>query len=138
MFYKAFIFSTVFLMIAMAPCAHTALAAEKYTIKEMTPQVTSALESRRDRYSELQQLKQQGKVGENNRGYVEVFANEKVVKSLVDVENSDRKIIYQTIADQNNLKDAIGVIEKVFAQTQRDKAQSGEKIQDEDGRWVTK
>jgi len=122
----------------MMPWGKAASAAEKYTIKEMTPEVTSALENRKNRYSELQRLKQQGKVGENNRGYIEVFSDEGDVKRLADAENRDRKTIYQTIADQNDLKGALGTIEKVFAQTQRDNADPGDKIQSEDGRWAVK
>ena len=136
MFRRIFILSICFFV--MMPLVHMASAAQKYTIKEMTPEVTAALENRRNRYDKLAELKQQGKVGENNRGYVEAFSDDGSVKRLVDVENRDRKIIYQTIAEQNNLKDAIGAIEKVFAQTQRDNAEPGDKIQAEDGRWTEK
>ena len=116
----------------------TALAEAKYSIKEMTPQVQAALDSRRDRFEKLKELKSQGTIGENNHGYVEVFGNDALAKSFADAENNDRKTIYQTIALQNGLQDAIETIEKVFAQVQRDKAMPGDKIQEDDGRWVTK
>jgi len=141
MFRKVSIFLMFFFvasMVSIAPSIQTVFAAEKYTIKEMTPQVMSALENRRSRYDELAKLKQEGRVGENNRGYVEAFSSDGNSKSLVEAENRDRKTIYQTIADQNNLQGAIGTIEKVFAQTQRDNAESGEKIQFEDGQWGKK
>lgn len=138
MSYKAFVFFTCFFMAAMMPLRNIASAAEKYTIKEMTPEVMSALENRRSRYDELAELKQQGKVGENNRGYVEAFSDAGDVQKLVDAENRDRKIIYQTIAEQNNLREAIGTIERIFAQTQRDNAEPGGRIQTEDGRWTVK
>ena len=118
--------------------AHPILAQGKYSIKQMTPEVEAALESRKNRYEELSALKQKGIVGENNQGYVAVISSDPQAEALVAAENGDRKIIYQTIAEQNDLKDQINVIEKVFAEVQRDKAQAGEKIQSEDGQWVVK
>ena len=141
MFRKISIFLIFFFsasMMSMPPLTFIVSAGEQYTIKEMTPEVMSALGNRRNRYDELEKLKQQGKIGENNRGYVEVFSDEENIKTLVEAENRDRKIIYQTIADQNNLKEALGTIEKVFAQTQRDNAEPGSKIQLKDGRWIVK
>ncbi|HBG60399.1 MAG: hypothetical protein A2Y03_00360 [Omnitrophica WOR_2 bacterium GWF2_38_59] len=115
-----------------------ALAQSKYSIKEMTPEVQSALEGRRDRYDALSSLKSEGKIGENNKGYVEALSATEEVKSIVTAENIDRKVIYRTIAVQNGLTEAMGTIEKVFAQTQRENAEAGEKIQLEDGSWVSK
>ena len=110
----------------------------QYEIKEMTPEVKAALENRRNRFDQLQAFEAQGVLGENNRGYVEVLQDNPEAWALVEVENKDRRIIYQTIAQQNNLTDALETIEKVFAEVQREKASPGEKIQREDGRWVTK
>ena len=115
---------------------HVVLAQVKYSIKEMTPEVNAALESRRDRFDKLRELKSKGTIGENNRGYVEVLV--KVEEPMVEAENQDRKLIYETIAKQNGLEGALDTIEKVFAQVQRDKAEKGENIQNEDGTWVSK
>ena len=110
-----------------------------YNIKTMTPQVERALENRRDRYNELSLLKARGAVGENNRGYLEVLDNSNSdAKAAANAENADRKVVYETIAEQNGLSDEMGTIEKVFAQVQRDKAQLGDMIQDESGNWVKK
>ncbi len=113
-------------------------AAAQYAIQEMTPEVQAALDGRRNRYEELVHLKKEGLVGENNRGYVEAFSERQDVLQLVADENRDRKIIYTTIARQNGLTGALATIERVFAQEQRDRAQSGVKIQNGDGSWVTK
>ena len=110
----------------------------KYDIKEMTPEVKTALENRRSRFDQLRDLKAKGLVGENNSGYVEVLGNDPSARSLVDSENNDRRVIYKAIEVQNYLSGALETIEKVFAQVQRDKAGPGDKIQTEDGRWVTK
>ena len=117
---------------------HPAMAQAKYSIKEMTPVVESALNSRRDRFEQLKALKANGTIGENNKGYVEVVAGDATAADVVAAENKDRKVIYQTIADQNGLNDELSTIEKVFADVQRDKASSGDKIQSEDGSWITK
>ena len=126
------------LVLGILCCAQPAAAAQSYNIKEMTPQVQSALDGRRDRYEELSALKAKGVIGENNRGYVQALKSEGNVDALVKGENSDRKAIYQAIAEQNNLSGEIETIDKVFASVQRDKAGSGEMIQTEDGRWVSK
>ena len=110
----------------------------KYLIKEMTPQVSTALVNRKARYESLRALKDAGVIGENNKGYVEVLKPNDQAQSIADAENKDRQIIYQTIAQQNGLEDALGTIEEVFAQVQYDKAESGEKVQEKDGRWISK
>jgi uncharacterized protein YdbL (DUF1318 family) len=130
-----FVFVSV---MALTVCSN-ALAAS-YDIKEMTPEVKSALDARRGRFDQLAALKAEGKVGENNQGYVEVLSGGGVgAESLVSAENSDRKMIYKTIVAQNGLPgDALSTVEKVFAQVQRDKAASGDSIQNESGAWVKK
>ena len=119
-------------------CPVRPLAAEQYSIKQMTPEVQSALDGRRERYQRLEDLKGQGLVGEDNRGYVQAFGNDPAVIAVVDAENQDRRIIYQTIAQQNHLTGALQTIEQVFAQEQRDRARSGVKVQEPDGSWTTK
>lgn len=127
------------LVFVMMLTIQTHVWAATYDIKEMTPEVKSALDARRGRYEELAGLKSQGVVGENNRGYVEVLKSEGNAQSVVDAENRDRKVIYNTIVAQNGLgADALATIEKVFAQVQRDKAASGDSIQNESGAWVKK
>ena len=123
--------------LAVLVCSSVVFA-EKYDIKELTPEVKAALDARKGHFDEIKQLKAEGVLGENNRGYLEVLKNENDAQTLADSENKDRKFIYQTIEEQNNLSDALGTIEKVFAQVQRDKASTGDKIQTESGEWVSK
>ena len=110
----------------------------KYSIKQMTSEVQGALDNRHDRFDQLHALKASGAVGENSHGYVEVLKAEAGADAIAVAENSDRKVIYQTIAQQNGLEDAVATIESVFAQVQRDKAAVGDQVQEEDGHWVTK
>ncbi len=115
-----------------------ALAEAKYSIKQMTPEVKAALNSRRDRFDELRQLKSTGALGENNKGYVEVLQAQGNAAAIAAAENKDRQVIYQTIAQQNGLENALSTIETVFGQVQRDKAEAGDKVQGADGQWVSK
>ena len=125
-------------LIGLIDVSHGLFAEGKYELKEMTPEVKTALENRKERFEKLRVFKRDGVVGENNRGYVEVLNSDSDARSLAERENQDRKIIYQAIEEQNHLSNAMETIGKVFAQVQRDKAAPGEKIQAEDGSWVTK
>jgi uncharacterized protein YdbL (DUF1318 family) len=116
-----------------------ATAQASYDLKERTPAVTAALEGRRDRFSEIKDLKARGALGENNRGYVEVLSGGGDVRSVANAENADRKVIYQAIVEQNGLgASALATVEGVFAGVQRDKAENGERVQEANGKWVTK
>lgn len=124
-------------MMAVIVCSN--VWAESYDIKEMTPQVKTALDGRRARFDQLTALKAKGKIGENNKGYVEVLSSGDGAEAVASAENTDRKMIYRTIVSQNGLPlEALSTVEKVFAQVQRDKAAAGDSIQDESGTWTKK
>jgi len=127
------------LAVLFMPCflASPTCAAE-YNLKQMTPQVEQALLNRKARFSLLESYKARGVIGENNRGYVELLSSDPQASDVVREENRDRKVIYQTIAEQNGIASQMDVIEKVFAQVQHEKAQAGYKIQTADGAWMTK
>lgn len=131
MFKKIFMLLTVVMLGA-------SLAWAGYSIKSMTPEVKEALEGRKERFAELRALKTSGAIGENNRGYVEALKAEGNVKTVVAQENRDRRVIYQTIAQQNGLEGALSTIESAFAQVQADKAESGDRIQQSNGAWIVK
>ena len=117
----------------------TSAQAAQYDLKEMTPEVQQAISSRQNNYSQLQSLKTNGEVGETNRGYVAALTNSPTVQMLVDSENRDRKVIYETIASQNNLgASGFSIIETVFGEVQREKAHAGESVQNASGEWVQK
>ena len=123
----------------LAALTGAALAAGAYDLKEFTPPVKAAFHARKARYAELKSLKAQGAVGENNRGYVFALGAVPGVSDVVNAENADRKVIYQAIVEQNGLGSSeLLTVEKAFAHVQRNKASPGEKVQDEDGTWVTK
>ncbi|MFH0755008.1 MAG: DUF1318 domain-containing protein [Candidatus Omnitrophota bacterium] len=126
------------MLMVLAVVGMSGLAFAAYDIKTMTPQVKEALQTRQQRFNALKQLKVQGVVGENNRGYVEVLKGG-ADRELVNAENADRRIIYEAIVTQNGLDaGAMATVEAVFAGVQRDKAEPGESVQDVGGRWATK
>jgi uncharacterized protein YdbL (DUF1318 family) len=115
------------------------LAQKNYDLKEMTPEITQAIESRRTRYAELQHFKSTAAVGENNRGFVELLRPLPEATGPTEDENRDRKLIYQAIVDQNHLDpEEMGKVQEVFAEVQRGKARPGEMIQLPSGEWVPK
>lgn len=129
---------SILIILAATLTPMSASAEAKYSLKEMTPEVSAALEARRARFDNLADLKFKGMVGEDNRGYVKALVSAPEVEAVVAAENKDRTIVYTTIAGQNNLAGEIATIEKVFAEVQRDKAKPGEKIQADSGQWITK
>lgn len=113
--------------------------AAQYDIKEMTPAVEQAISSRQSRYGQLQALKADGVLGENKQGYVEVRNASGNAYQVAADENADRKVIYQTIADQNQLgAEGLNLVETVFAEVQREKARTGDALQQPDGAWTKK
>jgi len=110
----------------------------KYTIKTRTPQVEAAINNRRDRHTQLTKFMAQGIIGENNRGYIEVLVLNQEAQVFVDEENRDRRTIYKALVQQYNLEGDLEVIEKVYAKARHKRANLGDKIQKEDGIWITK
>jgi uncharacterized protein YdbL (DUF1318 family) len=134
-----YILRNLLISVVLLTASMTAALAATYDIKELTPQVKAALDARRSRFEQLSGLKSQGKIGENNSGYVQVLSGGDDVGDIVNAENKDRKFIYSAIVEQNGLPSgALTTVEKVFAQVQRDKASAGDSIQDESGSWIKK
>lgn len=117
----------------------SAALAGSYDLKEKTPAVEQALANRQGRYAVLANLKAGGVAGEDNQGHVARLGGGPEVATVVSEENHDREAIYAAIVQQNALPaEAIATVRQVFAETQRDKAAAGDKIQLPSGEWVTK
>ena len=114
-------------------------AAVSYDLKEMTPEAQKAIAGRQARYGELQRLKSEGVIGEDNQGSVKLLKDSTEARAVMQSENQDREVIYQTIVDQNHLGPSrITEVRTVFAEVQRGKAQPGDSIQLRSGEWVQK
>ncbi len=113
--------------------------AVSYDIKNMTPEIQRALSERQSRYSELQNLKSSGAVGETRQGYVAVLKPVPGAQEVAEQENQDRRVIYQAIVSQNALgPQGMSEVERAFGDVQRDKARSGDMIQSSSGSWTQK
>lgn len=113
--------------------------AANYDFKDITPEIEKALKSRQSRYYQLQKLKQEGVIGENNKGYVTDLKNNATATSMADAENRDRRVLYENLAEQNHLG-GTGLLEiqKAFAEVQAEKAGAGDMVQSADGHWKKK
>lgn len=89
-----------------------------------------------DRLPTIVSLKQQGIVGENNKGFLEFVGDIKTGKETVETENADRRTVYEAIARQQaSTVELVGTRRAIqIAET----AQSGEWIQDSGGKWHQK
>ena len=135
---KKSILCLVFFFFSLTP-APFSRAEAAYDLKEMTPAVKTAIESRQARYHGLQQWKLQGVVGENNQGFVQTLKPSPEAEGLVSQENQDRRVIYQAVAEQNGLgPSGLAQVQSVFGEVQRGKAKAGEWIQLRSGEWAQK
>ena len=64
----------ILIILAVTLTPLSAMAEAKYSLREMTPEVSAALDARRARFDNLTDLKSKGMVGEDTRGYVKALA----------------------------------------------------------------
>lgn len=110
-------------------------------LKTRTPEVMASIESRRQRFPQVQQWKTRGCIGENAQGLVEARPGQGCgpeVGGLIAAENRDRMTLYRTLLQQNNMPpEDLPKVQAGFAKANRERAQGGEWIQTETG-WVRK
>ena len=98
------------------------------------------------RHQELLPYYQQGQVGINKDGYLEVrdtgglaLPQVAALKRLVDADNAARRQLYDEVAKALGLKPGqVAQVQQIFAKQWRDKAQAGWAVQGDDGKWVRK
>jgi uncharacterized protein len=111
-----------------------------------TPAIRGIKESIKSRFAQLKTFYDKGAVGENNKGLVEVkdtaglnLQEKSLVNKLIDQENRDRAALYSEIAGANKLgSDSVSQIKKIFANSWREKSQSGWWVQNDNGNWEKK
>jgi uncharacterized protein YdbL (DUF1318 family) len=90
-----------------------------------------------DRLPTIVQMKAEGVVGENNRGFLAfVPGAAQKMQGVVADENKDRQMVYSAIAKQQGTTAEL-VGERRAIQI-AEKAASGEWLQDESGKWYKK
>lgn len=111
-----------------------------------TPAIRKLRTSLTNRFGSLRGYYSRGALGENNRGYVEIrdqsglnLKEKGDLRRLAEAENGDRKALYMEILRANNLDTQfLSEVEKIFANSWRNKAVPGSWIQNENGQWVKK
>ena len=100
----------------------------------------------KNRFPQLKPLYDQGAVGENNNGLIELrdaaalsLAQRSQANRLIDQENSDRNALYGEIAQANKLgPESVAQIRKIFANSWREKSLAGWWVQNDRGVWEKK
>lgn len=132
-----------FRLVAIGPTAAHAAAVD---VNVSTPAIRALKASMTNRFPQLQPLYAKNAIGETNTGFVEVrdtgalSLKEKAdLTRLVDQENADRRALYSEIIKANSLQPAqIGEVQRLFANSWRDKSSPGWWIQQDNGQWVKK
>ncbi|OAM91737.1 YdbL family protein [Termitidicoccus mucosus] len=88
------------------------------------------------RLPQIDKLKEQGALGENNRGLLEVRENKNNAAAIASEENADRQTVYAAIAKQQ--KTTAEEVGKARARQIAQSSKPGVWIQDEKGNWRKK
>jgi len=98
------------------------------------------------RFPQLQPMYAKGAIGETSNGYLAAretgalsLKERADLTRLVDQENADRRALYTEIIRANNLDmGTLGELERLFANSWRDKSSRGWWIQQDNGQWAKK
>jgi len=110
-----------------------------YAEEGLPAEVEEAAMRRKARYQDLASAESSGRIGENRSGLVELRAagtGEASLDSLVSAENSDRMIIYRSLAGKNGA--TLDEVQKLYAKKLQSGASSGTPIESVSGEWMTK
>jgi uncharacterized protein len=111
-----------------------------------TPAIRALKASMANRFPQLQPLYGKGAIGETNTGLVAIrdtgalSLKEKAdLNRLVGEENADRQALYREIIRANNLDmGTLAEVQRLFANSWRDKSSPGWWIQSDNGQWGRK
>ncbi len=111
-----------------------------------TPAIRALRASMASRFPQLQPLYSKNAIGETNNGFVAIrdtaglsLKERADVNRLVDQENADRRALYTEIIRANNLDmGKLGEVQRLFANSWRDKSSPGWAIQLDSGQWGRK
>jgi len=120
--------------------------AAQVDVEVSTPAIRALKDSMKARFPQLKPFYDKGNIGENNTGLLDTrdLANlnlkEKAdLSRLMEQENKDRRNLYTEIMKANKFgPDVLPQIQKIFANSWRDKSQTGWWIQKDSGEWEKK
>jgi uncharacterized protein YdbL (DUF1318 family) len=115
-------------------------------INVSTPAIRALKASMASRFGQLRPLYAKGAIGEGNNGLLAVrdasalgLRERADLNRLVEQENADRRSLYSEIIRANNLDPGtLGEVQRLFANSWRDKSSPGWWIQRDDGQWAKK
>ena len=84
----------------------------------------------------IAELKKEGIIGENNRGYLGFVTKARAKEDVIAAENKDRKKVYTYFAKQQET--TLDIVEKIQAKRKAGRTSSGEFFQKPNGTWVKK
>lgn len=127
-------------------CLVPGSAYAQVNIDVSTPAIRALKESMRTDFQQLKPYYEKAAVGENSNGLVEVrdtagldLKEQAQVKQLVDRMNKDRTDLYREIQSANKYPpEVLPQIQKIFANSWREKSRAGWWIQNDNGQWVKK
>ena len=93
-------------------------------------------ERMKERLPAIVELKNKGVIGENNAGLLQFIGNKQEGAEIVTAENADRMKVYEAIAKQQSA--TVEIVASRRAQQIAEKADAGEWLQDESGKWYQK
>ncbi|HUJ90486.1 MAG TPA: YdbL family protein [Syntrophorhabdales bacterium] len=111
-----------------------------------TPAIRALKESMRNEFHQLEPYYEKTVVGENNNGFVEIrdtagldLKEQAQVKQYVDQVNKDRTALYKEIQTANKYPaEVLPQIQRIFANSWREKSHSGWWTQNDNGQWIKK
>lgn len=99
-----------------------------YAQEGLGPEVEQAALRRKDRLAKLRGFEEKGIIGENASGLLELKASgDAEAKEVISAENSDRMIIYKSLADKNGT--SVEEIQKLYAKKLQSNAPAGTPIE---------
>jgi hypothetical protein len=112
-------------------------------------QLLQAVQNRKFNKDDIDELKRDAVIGENNKGFLQIFPTNRYnqdmeykrqVDQLVIEENRDREVIYERVVSINELASETESrkLNDIFAKLQFDNSKPGTLIQHPDGSWVEK
>ena len=115
----------------------TALAAALLLPAVSFSQGSEGLKTRfRERLPALNELKDQGVIGENNRGFVEFLGQDHRGRDVVDAENADRRELYGAIAASTGTTPELVGQRRALQIVAEERP--GRMLQNEAGQWYRK
>lgn len=118
---------------------HIFTPAYAQALATVSPLAKEIADRMRERFEQIEQLKNQGCLAENNRGYLELkecnalkeAEKKNEIQRLLSDENKDRKSLYKEIANLNkNIPDmSISKVESIYALERIQRAKSGQTVQ---------